>query len=142
MSRTRAVVGGVLGLIYPGLGHLYLRAWVRGLAWIGMAVATASLIIPGSAVTAAQSGGIEGLLAASRSLPTTAVIALTAVRALSCLDAVWIALRPRGGATEGPTCPNCGGELDAEISFCPWCTTRLEESEFDVEGATSAEAEA
>jgi hypothetical protein len=25
-------------------------------------------------------------------------------------------------------CPECGKELDPEIDFCPWCTTRLDES--------------
>jgi predicted amidophosphoribosyltransferase len=29
-------------------------------------------------------------------------------------------------AGEDATCPNCGGELDEEIDFCPWCTMRFE----------------
>ncbi|MFC6795806.1 zinc ribbon domain-containing protein [Halobaculum halobium] len=34
-----------------------------------------------------------------------------------------------GGAStddEAPACPNCGKELDADLDFCPWCTTRLD----------------
>jgi endogenous inhibitor of DNA gyrase (YacG/DUF329 family) len=24
-------------------------------------------------------------------------------------------------------CPECGKELDPELDFCPWCTTRFDE---------------
>jgi ornithine cyclodeaminase/alanine dehydrogenase-like protein (mu-crystallin family) len=34
------------------------------------------------------------------------------------------AVGPR--TTDEPQCPNCGGELDPEIDFCPWCTVELE----------------
>ena len=31
------------------------------------------------------------------------------------------------GSGSAETCPNCGKELDPELDFCPWCTTRLDQ---------------
>ena len=28
----------------------------------------------------------------------------------------------------GAECPECGKELDPDLDFCPWCTTRLDET--------------
>lgn len=30
------------------------------------------------------------------------------------------------GSDDAGSCPNCGKELDPELDFCPWCTTRLD----------------
>lgn len=128
---TRPWLAGLLALAYPGLGHVYLGAWVRAIAWFGLALATAALVMPESAVTAFESGGIDGLLEETRSLPFDAMLALFAVRVLNVVDAFLHARRLRGSAaTGGERCPHCGHELEEEnLGFCPWCTTRFETGE-------------
>ncbi|AKH97122.1 zinc ribbon domain-containing protein [Halanaeroarchaeum sulfurireducens] len=136
LIRRRPIVAGLLGFLYPGLGHVYLRAWIRAIAWFGLAMITATLVIPDSAITAFQQNGIDGLVAASRDLPMNVVLSLFVVRILNVIDAYLTGLRQerateQRAGTEAGTCPNCGGELDEDIDFCPWCTTEL--SEFGTE---------
>ena len=129
--RRRSIIAAILAFLYPGLGHLYLRTWLRAIAWFGLAIVTAMLVIPESAVTAFQNSGIDGLLQASRSFPIEATVSLMLVRMLNVVDAYLTGLRTAGegpGQTpEGPTCPECGKELDEDLDFCPWCTARLDE---------------
>ena len=129
MSRRRAVIAAVLGLIAPGLGHAYLRAWVRTAAWFVLAVAAISVMLPESAYQAVESGGVEAAIEQSASLPTRVYLASLTVRVASALDAGLLAFRTSTVDTTGddePSCPHCGGELDDDLDFCPWCTTRLE----------------
>ena len=47
MVNRRGVIAAVLGFVYPGLGHVYLRKWVRALSWFVLAIATAvSCFVP------------------------------------------------------------------------------------------------
>ncbi|MFB6354540.1 MAG: zinc ribbon domain-containing protein [Halobacteriales archaeon] len=128
MSRRRAVVAGAFAVIYPGLGHLYLREWLRALSWFGLALLTAALVVPADVLTAYEAGGLSALLEASRHLPLATVGTLLAVRLLNVVDAVRLALVSRQplGEAATPTCPECGGEVDPELDFCHWCTARLD----------------
>ncbi|MFB6112683.1 MAG: zinc ribbon domain-containing protein [Halodesulfurarchaeum sp.] len=142
--RRRPFIAAILAFIYPGLGHVYLRAWLRALAWFGLAVLTAMLVIPESAITAFRTGGFQGLLQASGSFPMEVTLSLLVVRVLNVVDAYLTGLRQSPGEgireVEGPTCPECGKELDEDLDFCPWCTARLtdrEDEEDEVEPATS-----
>ena len=138
LIRRRPIVAGLLGFLYPGLGHVYLRAWIRAVAWFGLAMITAAMVVPESAITAFQQNGIDGLVAASRDLPMNAVLSLFVVRVLNVIDAYLTGLRQERATEQqathqAGTCPNCGGELDEDIDFCPWCTTELAEMETDPE---------
>ncbi|MFB6146257.1 MAG: zinc ribbon domain-containing protein [Halobacteriaceae archaeon] len=147
-SRTRGVVAAVLAFLYPGLGHLYLREWLRALSWFGLAIATAAIVIPDAVVTAFDQRGLQGLYEASRSLPLRTVVPLFAVRLLNVLDAYLTGVghapfaTPSG--TESPadhpaTCPECGKDLDDDLDFCPWCTTRLDGGDGDEESGADAD---
>ncbi|MFW6265435.1 MAG: DUF7575 domain-containing protein [Halanaeroarchaeum sp.] len=137
LIRRRPIIAGLLGFLYPGLGHIYLRAWLRAIAWFALALVTAAMVVPESAVTAFQQTGIEGLISASRDFSMEVTGSLLVVRVLNVVDAYLTGLRQERAAerqitAETPTCPNCGGELDADIDFCPWCTTELSEFETEV----------
>ncbi|MFB6095366.1 MAG: zinc ribbon domain-containing protein [Halodesulfurarchaeum sp.] len=135
--RRRPLVASILAFVYPGLGHLYLRAWLRAIAWFGLALLTALMVIPESTVTAFRTGGVSALYEASQTLPLEATLSLLVVRVLNVIDAYLTGLRDeRETATtgaEGETCPECGRELDPDLDFCPWCTTRLAEVDEDEE---------
>lgn len=134
MVNRRGLIAGVLGFFYPGLGHAYLRAWLRAVAWFGLAVVTAAVVVPESAIQAFEARGLQGLLEASESFGSRVTLSLLAVRLFSVVDAYVLAVRQSSPATpaagsdgeDAPTCPSCGKELDEELDFCPWCTQRLE----------------
>lgn len=129
VGRKRPWLAVLLAVLQPGLGHVYLRRWWRAMLWFGLAVTTALVFVPemtGPSPDTIQ-GVIESVVATRRSLPAYAAAALFSVRLLNTLDAYWLALR--GNAAEGvagETCPSCGKEIDDDLSFCHWCTTRLD----------------
>jgi len=124
----------VLGLVYPGLGHVYLRRWLRAVAWFVFAIVTAALVVPPSAFEAFDARGIQGLMDASEGFGLEVTLSLLAIRILNVADAYFVAVRDAAakaaaGAVNGDAvenCPNCGGELDDELDFCSWCTMRFE----------------
>jgi hypothetical protein len=128
MTRRRAIIAGVFAVIYPGLGHVYLREWLRALSWFGLALLTAALVVPADVLAAYQAGGLSQLYEASQSLPLAALGALFLVRLLNVVDAVRLALAPRRASVDSDTvsCPECGGEVDPDLDFCHWCTARLD----------------
>lgn len=150
--NRRGVLAAVLGFVYPGLGHVYLRKWMRALSWFLLAVATAALVVPPSAYEAFNARGVQGLLDASESFGLEVTLSLLAIRLLNVVDAYIVAVRQSaaaarevaestgetvpGGDAEAPeTCPACGKELDAELDFCPWCTQRLDRPPADSDPA-------
>lgn len=138
----RGLVAAGLSLVYPGIGHLYLRAWVRALAWFALAFATTAVLTPPDLLAAFQQQGLSALTTSD--IPQDLTLALLVVRALNVMDAYVVAVRQAhpsdspddtpdsdaGAAAGDPeTCPNCGRELDDDIDFCPWCTHELDDDE-------------
>jgi len=126
-ARKRPLLAAVLGLVYPGLGHVYLREWARALLWFGLIVLTGSLMIPDSVYPATLT--VESLMQMSRAMPLDAVIALSAVTGMNMVDAYVLASRNNEAherVAEGTQCPNCGRDVDPDLEFCHWCTTDLD----------------
>jgi len=135
-GRKRPWLAAVLGFV-PGVGHVYLREWFRATLWFGLVVSTFTLLLSEAAV-APLTGGVSsgGLVAFAQAVPLEAWVALQAITLLSMADAFWMATREneQTDVVEGTTCPHCGMELDEDLEFCHWCTTRLDrpaESEDD-----------
>ena len=123
-STRRPWLAAALSVAVSGLGHLYLRRWLRAVAWLGITAGATSLV-PQTAVEAAVAGDAFDVVALSPVL---------FVGALCALDAYLIAQYERARARLEPTadgesthCPNCGGELEADLGFCHWCTTEFDE---------------
>jgi len=133
-----AVVGASLGV--AGAGHLYLRRWRRAAAWfsfvVGAALVLLWLFVDPATVDLADPASVAALEPSV--LPLTVTAPLFALLLLSTLDAYRLATEG-SRLTDEPQCPNCGGELDPEIDFCPWCTIELEweEPAVDSTGADS-----
>jgi RNA polymerase subunit RPABC4/transcription elongation factor Spt4 len=122
--RTGLVV--VLAVLFPGLGHAYLRKWVRALLWAGSFLMVAALVLP----PIPTSGGVlESTQALLEATSTGATVALSAIQLFNAIDAGTIAAQGETNETtdEPDRCPNCRKELDEELDFCPWCTTRLDD---------------
>ena len=130
-GRKRPWLAALLSAVYPGLGHVYLREWVRGLLWFGLVIATVSFVIPTAAIPPTESDlTLDAVVAASQALPTAATLALFGIVVCSVADAYRLAAlgNRRAEAVSGGRCPHCGHDMDAELDldFCPWCTARLD----------------
>lgn len=167
-SRKRPWLAVLLALAVTGLGHAYLRRWLRGFAWFAATFAAVLLLVPTDVIEALNTGA--PIANPIEALPPVIVVLASAVDAYllarATRDDPGAAVRPAaadadargrgtGGASnadsqsdatrhgvpersagaagagastdeEAPACPNCGKELDADLDFCPWCTTRLD----------------
>lgn len=126
-SRKRPWLAALLGALGTGFGHLYLRRWRRGLAWIGVLLGVTVLFVDPAAVEA---------LVAGNAVDPLAIAPILVAGSLSVFDAYLLAhvqnavarlpVTPDGQLTN---CPNCGEELDADLDFCHWCATEIDGSE-------------
>jgi hypothetical protein len=131
----------VLAIPVVGLGHIYLRRWARAVGWF-FAVIGASYFVPNEDIEAlnAASGAVLTGAGNIAALPTPDYVALApvfAVVALSIVDAYLVARNQNaqyraqqaaaaaGNAETVVECPVCGREVDPELDFCHWCTTKL-----------------
>lgn len=128
--RGNPYLAGFLGLLVIGLGHVYLRRWLRALGWlaVGVAVSVAMTILfpPDPAATP---------LVDPTEIDPMALLPTIAVTSASAVDAYLLARRERASEAAGAagagtveagaddaTCPYCGGDVDPELEFCHWCT--------------------
>lgn len=136
--RNNPLLAALLGTIVTGLGHLYLRRWLRAIGWLVVAVVASVLFAPASTSSAINSGTFADFFS---------ILPIVLVSAASILDAYLIAKgrsqadRVQANNTTGPTgaddspdCPACGKPVDLDLGFCHWCTT-----EFKVVEATELE---
>lgn len=127
LARTRHIIIAIIfALIYPGLGHVYLKSWIRAIAWFLLAIATTFLVVPTSIIDAIESGGISVIFTETAQLPFEAYIALAAVNFFNIVDVYLLANAQRPSGEKFLVCHTCGQKLDPDLSFCPWCTTILE----------------
>ncbi|MFC7204327.1 zinc ribbon domain-containing protein [Haloferax namakaokahaiae] len=122
-ARRRALVAALVGVLgaslgIAGAGHVYLREWRRAVAWFSFVVGVALVL-----VSTFASPTVTSL----DSLPPEVTVPVIVLLFLSALDAYRIAFyRGQQRADGTPTCPACGGGLDYELTFCPWCATEIE----------------
>lgn len=127
-GNNRPWLAALLGVVQPGLGHVYLREWIRALTWFGLWLVTVMLLVPFAFANGAGAGVPETFRAALTALeevPLAGQLTLLAVTAFSAFDAYWLASRNRAAASEVAHCPNCGKDVDDSLDFCHWCTESL-----------------
>lgn len=125
-TAKRPWVAAVLSVVFPGLGHVYLREWLRTALWISLIFLTVSLLIPPDFVP--QEFTYDAMIEATRNLPAEVSGAILVLRTLNVVDAYVIARRgnQRQEVANGSQCPACGHDLDdPTLEFCPWCAAEL-----------------
>ncbi len=126
MVRKRPLIAVALSL-YPGLGHAYLRRWLRALLWFGLVLSALAFVAPEAALDGSM-GVLDGVLLIFEELTAAEQFALVSIFGFSMLDAYVLAEHTDRQSDDGtPTCPHCGQELDEDLDFCHWCTSRLDE---------------
>ncbi|WP_255169765.1 zinc ribbon domain-containing protein [Natrononativus amylolyticus] len=128
MTWFRALVAAGLSVILPGAGHALLRDWVRALLFAGLFVSAVAIFLPTDQLSAASSmtGAVDTAMEGTGTMDR---FVLSFIVLFAAIDATIRALglpRNSSASGDGPTCPQCGRELDEELEFCHWCTTRLE----------------
>ncbi|WP_435151744.1 DUF7575 domain-containing protein [Haladaptatus sp. DFWS20] len=132
MTRKRPWLAAGLAFVYPGLGHAYLRQWLRALLWFGFALVTVMVFIPQTTFEAVETGGFAAYSAEIQALPLSVVIPILVVQLCNILDAYWSALRGNrtpttdGDGSSGTRCPNCRRNVDEDLDFCHWCTNPID----------------
>ncbi|WP_256296849.1 zinc ribbon domain-containing protein [Haloarchaeobius salinus] len=121
MGRIRRLVAVILSFLFPGLGHVYVRRFQRGLGFAAMAVGVVLLLGPPLPTSGPV---VESALEAWEASSFEANVALSAVEFAAMLD-VYLLERSTADPETAASCPNCGRELDESLSFCPWCAHEL-----------------
>lgn len=127
------LVASLLAWAVPGLGHLYLRRWLRAAGWLLAVYAVTLLFGPAQPVDVLAVGAFDTLVS---------LLPLSVVVGASILDAHRVATAMRAGTTsrdhgasELPdqlvVCQSCGRGVDAQLDFCHWCTTEFDADELD-----------
>lgn len=141
MSWIRALAAAGLSLLFPGAGHVIVRDWGRALLFSSLFVLSLVLLLPVEQLWVVANEGSVGSVGAMTEMQAEAVaiteeetgmveqftlsfLALFAaihasVQALGLTDAP-------GSGDDVPACPHCGKPLDEDLTFCHWCTTRLD----------------
>lgn len=129
MTWIRVLAAAGLSLVFPGAGHAYLKDWIRALLFAGMFISAVLIFLPTSELAAAETMGEATDLIVSET-DTISQFALSFVVIFAVMDAALRAsgLSPNGSTgSDGPSCPHCGKELDEDLEFCHWCTTKLDQ---------------
>jgi len=140
-SGKRPWLGALLSFFLPGIGHVYLREWLRAAMWFALAVSAVLLFVPmpDAVMASAEAGGMESAwtaaMEATSDLSLEAMVPVLAVRIFS---------RSVGSddGNGGAECPSCGRTVDDDLDFCQWCTTPLPGREDGSDGEVSAESSA
>ena len=121
-SKKRPWLAALLGAAATGVGHLYLRRWLRGAGWVAVAAFVSDLSVPGTAIGAAATPG---------QIPWLDLLPVLMVSLASAFDAYQIAVvnnyltsMSSQGEPISHSCPSCGRPVDEELEFCQWCATR------------------
>ncbi|WP_137289569.1 zinc ribbon domain-containing protein [Natronorubrum halophilum] len=142
MTWFRAIFAAGLSVLLPGAGHALIRDWLRALVFAGVYFLAIGFFFPVGEIAAAGSMA-EAMDIVTTKTDSISQFVLSFLVLFATIDATFRAVGfPPGGSTsnEGPSCPNCGKELDQDLTFCHWCTTRLEPIEPETpEGPTDPE---
>jgi len=133
-TKKRPWLAALLTLLVSGLGHVYLREWLRSLVWFSLYLVSFQVLVPKDIRPAELSPAAYQEMA--EALPLDAALALASIAIFGMLDAYWLAKRTHRDAEveAGETCPHCGKDIDEDLEFCHWCTNPLPGSEeFDAE---------
>lgn len=129
MTWLRALAAAGLSVLLPGAGHALIRDWMRALAFGGVFVAALAIFLPPTEQIASAGSVMDGVTFVTEETDTISQFVLSFIVLFAAIDATIRAMGfPPGANTAGdePTCPHCGKELDEDLEFCHWCTTRLE----------------
>ncbi|ELY60358.1 zinc ribbon domain-containing protein [Natronococcus sp. A-GB1] len=141
MTWIRALAAAGLSVLLPGAGHVFIRDWIRGLAFGGIFVASLAILFPTDQIAAADS--LSGAVSViTTETDTISQFVISFIILFAAIDATFRSMgfppgSNNGADHDGPSCPHCGKPLDEDLTFCHWCTTRLEPANPDEDEPTN-----
>lgn len=134
-SRKRPWVAALLAVVIPGLGHLYIRMWLRAALWFALYFVTIEFLVPDEAFPP-EALSVSAFADASGALPLSIALLIVFIGAMNVVDAYLLTKRlntlsRRRAGVSPASCPHCGKDLDEDLDFCHWCTTPLSTDEPD-----------
>lgn len=127
----RPWLAALLGVLGTGFGHLYLRRWWRAVGWFLASFVTSALFVSEEVLQTASALVMDPSSASISAFPVMELLPIYAILAASVVDAYVIArmnnrllIEQRQGIQR---CPDCGRQLDSDVSFCQWCGTEQTE---------------
>jgi len=141
MTWIRAILAAGLSVIMPGAGHVLVRDWLRAAAFAALFFTASALFLPIDQLTAAGpmtsvDQALEQATVMAENTDPMAQFLLSFIALFAAIDATFRALGYSSAGdtdTDGLACPGCGKEIDEDLEFCHWCTTRLEPLEPEAE---------
>ncbi|RQH03237.1 zinc ribbon domain-containing protein [Natrarchaeobius oligotrophus] len=144
MTWLRALAAAGLSVLLPGAGHALIKDWLRMLVFSGLYFTAVVLFLPPPNEIAAVGSLTESMEFVASEIDTMGQFVLSFIVLFAAIDATFRALGfppgSNGDSADGPSCPHCGKELDEDLSFCHWCTTRLEPEEPEEPGESEPTA--
>ena len=121
-TKRRPVVAALLSFLQPGLGHLYLREWLRAVLWAGLWIGSLVVVADSAGVDLADPAAVAaavGFVPGAGTLPVKVELAVLMVTAFTTLDAYWLAARNNHRLrNRANRCEECGERLDPTLEFC------------------------
>ncbi|MFD1565703.1 zinc ribbon domain-containing protein [Haloarchaeobius amylolyticus] len=138
MTWLRAILAAGLSVIMPGAGHVLSRDWLRAAVFAGLFLAASAFLLPIEQLAAAEPTSYDEAItqatAMAENIDPMAQFFLSFIALFATIDAAFRALGYSSGSTaDEATCPECGKDVDEDLAFCHWCTTRLESDTLDPE---------
>lgn len=114
-SQKRPWLAALLSILVTGLGHIYLRQWLRALWWVTLVILAGLFFLPEDVFFETQPS-------------LTEIGPVFIIVSLCVIDAYLIARvhNRRLAVTNFERCPLCGTELDPELTFCWGCASDVE----------------
>ncbi len=69
-KKKRPWLAALFAFVYPGLGHIYLRQWLRAILWFGFVILTAFLFIPQDVIQYVEVHGWSAYLSGKKTIPS------------------------------------------------------------------------
>lgn len=122
-SEKHPWIAAALAVLVPGLGHAYARAWLRAALWLALFLASIQFLVPDEVLANALS--VDAFSDIYTDVPDVALF-LVAIVVMNVIDAYLTTSRMNQQSRPEESCPHCGKELDGDLEFCHWCTTRID----------------
>lgn len=143
-TRKQPWLAAALDIVLAGLGHLYLKEWLRAAMWISLIATVGIMTVSMYAPDAVASGGIatnpvQTVKSLMGAFTVLEFAPLLFVRLMCTIDAYRTAARKnhQQDQHDGVRCPACGREVDEDLDFCQWCTQPFTTEETESNDATA-----
>lgn len=123
---SRPFFAALLSILQPGIGHLYLKAWIRTTVWAGLWLVFFSLAVHNAPSELGYNDllvAMVGVLGTIEYFSVEYAAVLVVITLVATVDSYWLGTQQSQHNNSEHRCPVCGREQDLSLEFCHWCTS-------------------